>query len=212
MSSINPFFTFSYAQPEEYRFCHDSVFLAREVFERFPMKPNLKVLDLCSGVGVVGLDFLHHLNTSGKDLPEVFDFLEVQSVYKEYFFENAKRIGEIKTKISFININYANLFKKDFHEKYDLILCNPPYFRLGLGILSPSEFKNRCRFFIDSDFKTLFESIDFSLKEDGMAFVLLRDLKDNGIDTLNEAREILKDKRTVKVISEIRGTPLVLIQ
>ncbi|MBV2168118.1 MAG: hypothetical protein KUL82_05355 [Bdellovibrio sp.] len=62
MSSINPHYTFHYSQPEEYRFSHDSVMLARKVFERVSASAmeNWRGLDLCSGCGIVGLDFLFH--------------------------------------------------------------------------------------------------------------------------------------------------------
>lgn len=213
MSSINPHFTFTYSQPEEYRFCHDSVFLARTVFEVHPQeKKVLKALDLCSGVGIIGLDYLFHLRFSNREMPHFFDFLEVQNSYRSFFGENVKQLGEIRSELRFLNQNYEVLLNKEYEAQYDLILCNPPYFRLGLGMLSPSEFKNRCRFFIDSDFKTLFQAIHSSMKPDGHAYVLLRDLKENGIDTFKEAESMLRGKRTIEMIANIRGTPLVLIK
>lgn len=213
MSSINPNFTFHYEQPEEYRFCHDSVFLARRVFDILPQNKKVrKALDLCSGVGIIGLDFLFHHREAQRVLPEKFDFLEVQSIYKKFFDMNVEKLGEMSAELNFLNLNYKGLLVEEYKEEYDLILCNPPYFRLGQGLLSPSEFKNRCRFFIDSDFKTLLEAIHFSLRPEGVAYMLLRDLKENGVDTLKEAEKILEGKRNIKKIEEIRGTPLVSIQ
>lgn len=213
MSSQNLHFTFNYAQPEEYRFSHDSVFLARQVFELF--SGNLKDavgLDLCSGCGIVGLDFLFHCKTTGLNLPEHFDFVEVQNIYREYFEENCQRFGADLPSLNFINENYEILKSESYQGRYDLIMSNPPYFRVNQGMPSPSEFKNRCRFFIDSDFKNLIEAIHNALKPGGSAFILLRDLQHHGVNPLFEARKILGDKRLVSIVADIRGTPLVLIK
>lgn len=212
MSSINPHFTFHYTQPEEYRFSHDSVFLARQVFELVSGDlSSWRGLDLCSGCGIVGLDFLFHLKKAQLTMPAHFDFLEVQKVYQPYFEENLKNFGDGLPSVRFLNQNYESLKSMPDSEKYDLILSNPPYFRPNQGKMSPSEFKNRCRFFIDSDFKTLIEAIDQALNPLGRAYILLRDLQDHGWSPLNEARKILAGRRDIKQVADIRGTPVVMI-
>jgi tRNA1(Val) A37 N6-methylase TrmN6 len=208
MSSINPHFTFEYSQPQEYRFSHDSVFMARRVFEILECA-NLndwRILDLCAGCGIVGLDFLYHLRAAGSALPASIDFLDVQPVYAEHFARNSQAIPEASTR--FLNKNYADLLESTEH--YDLILCNPPFFRENQGHLSPSEFKNRCRFFIDSDFKTLLQSILHTMKPNtGRAYLLLRDLSDHGIDVEQETRELLEGKCKIQKAGDIRGTSLI---
>lgn len=210
MSSINPHFTFHYSQPPEYSFSHDSVFLAREVFEwcrRESFQPR-RALDLCAGCGIVGLDFLFHLRQAELSLPESFSFVEVQEVYREHFALNRERLGSLETWTEFIGKNYADVGG----QAYDLILCNPPYFRPGQGTLSPSDFKNRCRFFIDSDFHQLIKSLGHNLSPLGKAFVLLRDLGDHGWNPLIEAHEILGDDFILQKVADIRGTDLILIR
>lgn len=212
MSSLNPYFTFNYVQPEEYRFSHDSVFLARKAFELH--SGNLKEaigLDLCAGCGIVGLDFLYHWKVAGRPLAGKFDFLEVQNIYRGYFDQNVKSFGADLLSVNFLNQNYDVLKSESYKARYNIILSNPPYFRPEQGILSPSEFKNRCRFFIDSDFKNLIEAINNSLRPEGVAYLLLRDLKDHGHDPLAEARTILSGHRSISVVADIRGTPLALI-
>lgn len=212
MSSINPHFTFNYSQPGEYRFSHDSVFLARRVFEIYKNTSveKLRGLDLCSGCGVIGLDFLFHCyNETQKSFRE-FDFLEVQDVYAEHFSTNVERLGSIPTELSFLNKNYSELHSEKFANTYDLILCNPPYFHQGQGKLSPSEFKNRCRFFLDSDFKSLLQGIAHALKPQGQAYVLLRDQKEHGWNSFEEAQKVLSDMQLEK-LEDIRGTDLVKI-
>ncbi|WP_374029089.1 methyltransferase [Bdellovibrio bacteriovorus] len=214
MSSINPHYTFQYSQPEEYRFSHDSVFLARRVFEfvKDDDWDQARGLDLCSGCGIIGLDFLFHLqNETGKSLA-AFDFLEVQSLYHDHFTKNLCELGETKTACHFINDNYQVLSTEPFKESYDIVLSNPPYFQVGQGKLSPSEFKNRCRFFIDSDFRSLILGIENSLAPQGRAFVLLRSLADHGMSYLKEAERLVSKRVSIQSLGDIRGTDLVLLK
>ncbi len=213
MSSINPYYTLSYVQPEEYQFSHDSVFLARRVFEilRATKTDPKRVMDLCSGCGVVGIDFLVHLQNAGISAPDKIDFLEVQSVYHSFFAKNIAQVAGVKA-FEFVTLNYADVAKKkELKAQYDLIMCNPPYFKKELGILSSSEFKNRCRFFIDSDFDNLINSLIYLLKPEGLAYILLKDLSQNGFP-LNEQLQPFSDRIRFKVLEKIRSTDLYQIQ
>ena len=208
MASINSHFTFNYSQPEEYRLSHDSVFLAREIFERMRGEDltGKRGLDICAGSGVVGMDFLFHRRAAGQSLPVSFDFLEVQEVYSGHFVANASQLGPIETRLNFLCCNYNILTEAKFAEAFDLVVCNPPYFLPGRGKLSPNEFKNRCRFFIDSDLRSLLAGVHNCLKPFGVCYMTLRELKEHGLDILAEAREFSKNKLLIEVAGEIRGT------
>ena len=140
MSTINEHFTISYSQPEEYRFSHDSVFLARRVFEDIRngnTQPPRRLLDLCAGCGVIGLDLLLHMERENIPLPETADFVDVQAVYKEHWKQNVRALQPLLKKppaFEYHAVNYAELHAA---TPYDLIVCNPPYFRTGHGRLSP---------------------------------------------------------------------------
>lgn len=217
MSSINTEFTFEYSQPSEYQFSHDSVFLSQVVF-RYLKNNNITVnqgLDLCSGSGVVGLDLLFHLNRACLQLPTNFDFLEVQEQYREHFQLNKNKLFEIthcRTELKYISKNYEVLRSSDCTEKYDLVVCNPPYFFVGQGKMSPSEFKNRCRFFIDSNFIFLIEAIINSLKKNGLCFLLLREQSAHGWSLWQQLLQLLPENITACKLEPIRGTDLVLLQ
>lgn len=208
MSSVNMHYTFHYSQPDEYRLSHDSVFFARQVFEHMKNTDlsNLSALDLCAGAGVVGMDFLFHRRSAGETVPKVFDFLEIQEIYRNHFTENIKRLGEVTSQLNFVLRNYNDLQTHEFKDHYDLILSAPPYFLPGHGKLSPSEFKNRCRFFIDSDLKNLLLGIQYSLKKSGSAYLLLRDLPEHNWNVIQEAEMICSPKMELSVLGDIRGT------
>lgn len=196
MSSVNPNPTFSYSHPGEYNFSHDSVFLAHKVSEIIKADGLIirNTLDLCAGCGVVGLDLLFYLNKENLVLPDTVNFLEIQDLYRTHFLKNVESLTahlNRKPEFQFLHMNYDQLsLSADFKNKYDLIISNPPYFRKGYGKLSPSEFKNRCRFFIDSDYPNLIKSIEYSLHPEGKAFVLLKSLQEHGIDIEKEFHSI----------------------
>lgn len=210
MASINSHFTFNYSQPEEYRLSHDSVFLAREIFERLSALDLLgkRGLDICAGSGIVGMDFLFHRRAAGQSVPDFFDFLEVQEIYSDHFSLNCDRLGPIDTQLNFLCRNYDTLIATEFAGAFDLIVCNPPYFMPGQGKLSPSEFKNRCRFFIDSDLQCLLAGVHNCLKPDGIGFMTLRELAEHGLDILAEARNFSENRLQIKQAGLIRGTHL----
>jgi tRNA1Val (adenine37-N6)-methyltransferase len=214
MSTINLHYTFNYSQPKEYRLSHDSVFLSRQVFEQLGNidLTNASALDVCAGAGIVGMDFLFHRRKDQQSLPANFDFLEIQDCYVQHFNENQRRLGDLRTRLNFLLCNYNDLKKSEFRQKYDLILSAPPYFLAGHGKLSPSEFKNRCRFFIDSDLRNLLLGIHNSLKNNGTAFLLLRDLPEHGINILSEAETICKNLMQLTVLGDIRGTHFVKLR
>jgi len=214
-------FTYQYSQPEEYRFSLDSVEMAWEVAQHLKerigedskekkqspsdyLKNQIRrwqVLDLCAGCGVIGFEINFHLPSLRH-----IDFVEVQEIYQDHFEANKAKVqneGEFK----FHNLNYEDILKNpNFAQKYQLVLCNPPYFKIEQGKLSPSEFKNRCRFFIDSTFEKLIDSIEYSLAPAGEAYLLLRPLEEHGFDLLDELRTRIKGRLKCENLTMVRGT------
>jgi tRNA1Val (adenine37-N6)-methyltransferase len=207
----NTHYTYDYFQPEEYKFSLDSVFFAQKIAKLIESTPdinNWKALDLCAGCGIIGFELSHHTQHQMK-----IDFLEVQSVYQSFFDKNKKMIypEDTNDQFSFLNINYNQLLDKKFENTYDLIVCNPPYFFKEEGLLSPNDFKNRCRFFIDSDFETLIQAIVFSLKPNAKAYVLIRSGAHHGRSPIEAITRILGDNGTADIIDHVRGTDIIMI-
>ncbi len=208
MSTINSHFTFNYSQPTEYRLSHDSVFLAREIYVQLQNieLTGTKALDICAGAGVVGMDLLFHRKKAMQSVPAAFDFVEVQEIYEQHFNTNSDRLGQSGSQLRFLCVNYDRLQDEVYTDVYKLIVCNPPYFFPEQGKLSPSHFKNRCKFFLDSDLQNLMKSIANCLHPEGTCFMTLKELAQHGLHTLAMAREFSKDKLLIENIGEIRGT------
>lgn len=190
--------------------------MARQAFELTAKRDltSSKILDLCAGCGIVGLDFLFHRHKAGLTQPLSTDFVEVQEVYKTHFNQNTnefKKIIGTQPYLQLINTNYENLQQPEYKDRYDLVLCNPPYFRLGQGALSPSEFKNRCRFFIDSDFKQLLASLEACTALGAEVYILLNSLSEHGIDLETEIRQFAPRFKSEK-IGLIRSTDFWLLK
>lgn len=207
-------FTYQYSQPHEYHFSVDSIEMpwkvSKYLLSNVYQKPlgDWKCLDLCSGCGVIGFELNFHI-----DQLHTWDFVEIQEIYQSHFERNRQMVLERKQSLrsegqfQFLNLNYEQIPEKtEFQQKYQLIVCNPPYFLPQQGKLSSSEFKNRCRFFLDSSFDMLIESLFQSLAMDGEAFLLLRDLEDHQINLLAELRRILGGRLKCENLDFVRGT------
>lgn len=180
--------SFEYLQPDSYHFSLDSVefakFVTQRVIEKWDHKiSDLKILDVCAGSGIVGMDLAYHL-------PQIrfLDFLEVQSEFESYLIENKNRLLKKRSLLGhptvleskLIFANYEVMCSGNFRESYDLILCNPPFFLFGTGKIPPNALKARCHFFIDSTPERLVQGIANSLKPDGVAYFLCKDSRVEG--------------------------------
>lgn len=201
-------FTLSYFQPSEYQFSLDSVELAKRVADHYRSHSKLsklRFLDLCSGCGVIGLEIYYYLRSI-----QQMDFVEIQNVYLEYFEKNLG-LFDPRPNFKFVNENYQD-FGGRVKGQYDVIVCNPPYFFAGEGVLSPSDFKNRCRFYLDASFRELIESITQLLSPGGEAYILINKGEAYGKNRVEEAKSFLTPDFELTVLEKIRITDLVKIK
>lgn len=201
---MNKKFTLQYHQPTDYQFSLDSIQLAEKIVALYRERADLsklRCLDLCSGCGVIGLEIYFYL----RELRH-FDFVEIQEVYRSIFEQNLKLFDPLPS-FPFLQKSYSA------HQgQYDLIVCNPPYFFSGEGVLSPSDFKNRCRFYLDASFYNLIESITHLLAPQGEAYILISKGEAYGKNRVEEARQLLNQQFQLEELGKIRITDLVRIK
>jgi len=200
-------FTYHYSQPDDYHFSLDSIQFAEFIADELKEKPNLEkfsVLDLCAGCGVIGFELNFHL-------PQLWaiDFLEVQSIYREHFYKNLNLVKDKNFTANWIENNYNILLKDDYKNKYDLIISNPPYFIEHHGTLSPSDFKNRCRFFLDSSYENFILSMTHALKTTGVCYFLQRDLTVHKINLFQRLLNILPMNFDATIVKELRSVQII---
>jgi tRNA1Val (adenine37-N6)-methyltransferase len=155
-----------YSQPSFYHFSEDSIILAKVVADNIDINDK-KVLDLCAGCGVVGLE-LQECSSHKLDL----HFLEKQSAFRPYLEDNAGEDAEI----------FIGELQDYAHKDFDVIVCNPPYFFAGTGRESPNREKQSCRTIVREEFLYILKFIKevsgqmtkvfFIAREDGVGQVL----------------------------------------
>lgn len=204
-------FTYKYSQPDEYHFSLDSIHLAELVANDLKTSPHLeglRVLDLCAGCGVIGIELSWYL----QDIRRI-DFIEVQEIYTDYFYKNVALVNRPELQLRWHRMNYDELLNANWKNQYDLIISNPPYFQPNQGMLSPSEFKNRCRFYLDSTFGNFIYAMVNALAENGIAYFLLRSLKQHGSDVFSDMQRVLHNMPvSIEKIGDVRGTDVILLK
>jgi tRNA1(Val) A37 N6-methylase TrmN6 len=203
---------FKYSQPDFYRFNEDSTLLAKEVASFLVLdskRHNIKVLDLCAGCGIVGLELIDNC-----DHEIILDFLELQRDFEGHLRDNIKNFNEFIK--SFDHTVYMNSFLSlksiEFRKKYDVIISNPPYFLEGKGRPSPNMKKNICRFFQQRNLDEFVSSALFALKRSGYFFFLGRNKGENGSHLERMISKDVLAGRRLEVLKSFPGADLFLVR
>ena len=97
----------------------DTEILVEEVIKKYSNVENLKILDMCTGSGCIGITLKKKLNNAFVTLTDISDLaLEVAS-------KNAKD-NDIEVKII-----KSDMFE-NIDKKYDVIVSNPPYIKTNI--------------------------------------------------------------------------------
>lgn len=106
-----------------YTFTSDSILLSR--FAR--VKPKEVCADFCAGVGIVGF---HTYGLSPEKFSSV-TFFEMQKPLYDLLSENIRENG-LQDKFTAVNCRLQDI-TAEHAGRYSLILCNPPYMKIGGG-------------------------------------------------------------------------------
>ena len=145
-----------------YRFTSDSVLLSR--FSKAKRGDN--VADFCAGSGIVAFHF-YALNKHTQDIR--FTLFELQEELSALSKKTAQYNG-------FENFSFEQGrlqdIKKEYHEKFSLVLCNPPYEKGGFD--NDEYVKAICRKEITINLKEIARAAAFALKYGGRLCMLHR--------------------------------------
>ena len=158
-----------------FKFSIDSILLAEFV----SFKSHQTVLDMCTGNAPIPLIL------STKDDTLKIDAVEIQ---KEVF-DLAKRSIEHD---DYKNINLVNADIKDYKSKlkYDIVICNPPFFKVDEhSILNENIVKRIARHEVAITLKEVIEIAKNNLNENGKFYIVNR--TNRFLETINE----LQNKR-----------------
>lgn len=139
-----------------YCFTSDAVLLSRFA----TVKKGDVVADFCSGSGIVGL----HLYGLNKDKIKRVTLFEMQ---EELFSASVKSIqlNGLQDTFTAVNKKVQEISGQD--EKFSLIVCNPPYQKVGSGDVQEDIRIARCRTEIDLTLEELVSSVSRALKYGG---------------------------------------------
>ena len=87
------------------------------------LKNNMKIIDFCTGNAPIPmiLSTLTDSNIIGVELQKEIYNLSVQSI----------KINNLEDRITLLNMNVLDIFNVYETDSFDLITCNPPYFRVN---------------------------------------------------------------------------------
>lgn len=167
-----------YQDPDYFSFSLDSMLLAS--FATIGYRTN-KIVDLCSGNAPIPLYL--SLRTKAKIIG-----VEVQ----EHSYDLAKKsisVNNLDNQIEMINDNLKDINKKIGFNEYDLVTCNPPYFKVGSHNINPKDSKAIARHEILATLEDIIIEASNLLKSKGRFAMVHRP------DRLIEILELMKKYR-----------------
>jgi tRNA1(Val) A37 N6-methylase TrmN6 len=152
-----------YSQPSFYKFNSDSFDLIDYALKNSPTVQS--ILDLGAGCGIIGIEIAKRLSTKHLTL------VELQTEYRLYIEDNCKKYLNDEIKVEIVISSFQNYQPL---KKFDLIVCNPPYYLPGHGEVPKIPQRAFARMFLVDDWMILLSKIAQSLTEDGKALIVLK--------------------------------------
>lgn len=179
MTVLNDLFDYGlkiYQEEEFFKFSLDSLLLAEFVKYR----SHDKILDLCTGNAPVPLILGQKdstLNITGIELQENIYSLGVKSV----------RENKMQDRITLIN---GDAKTYEYNEKFDIVTCNPPYFKdKGTSLKNLNETKRIARHEIAITLEDIVAVAKRNLKETGTLYLVHR------VDRFLEVINVLQNNK-----------------
>ena len=182
-----------YQDPSQFCFGVDAVFLAAEA----QIKKKDRVIDICSGSGIIPLLLLARGDVQNITMVEYFD----------YFCDLAKKSAELNGCADRLNIVNADIKEIEKHFKkssFDVLTVNPPYEKNGHGIDSPDPMKNAARRETLCDIDDVCRAAAYLLETGGRMYMIHRPSRI--CDILCAMRKYKLEPRTLKLVQSKQGS------
>lgn len=152
-----------YQDEDNFKFSLDTILLAESV----NLKKNDKVLDLCTGGAPVPLILSTKYNNK-------IVGIEIQkSVYN--LAKESIRFNHLEDQIELINDNLINIKNYFPGNNFNVITCNPPYFKYNnSSLINEVETKAISRHEVTVNLKEIVQTISYMLKEHGTIYLVHR--------------------------------------
>ena len=145
-----------------FKFSIDSLLLAEFV----KVKDNLNILDM--GTGNAPVPLILSLKTNSKIVG-----MEIQEDIAELAQLSVKE-NNLEDQITIINADLKNIGEYYPKEYFDIITCNPPYFKESSSIINKSDYKSLARHEIAINLEIIFNLGFQYLKNNGILYMVHR--------------------------------------
>ncbi len=171
----------------------DTEILVEEVIKRTSMKENIKILDMCTGSGCIGISLAKNIENVRITLVDISK--EAIEIAKKNAIQN-----DVENKVTFIQ---SNMFE-NIKEKFDIIVSNPPYIKTDIIQTLDKQVQNEPHIALDGGkdgldfYKILISKAPNFLKENGKLFLEI------GYDQKQEVENLAKQNKYYKKIENIK--------
>ncbi|RHW66525.1 tRNA1(Val) (adenine(37)-N6)-methyltransferase [Clostridium botulinum] len=172
---------------QAFRFGIDAVLLAN-----FPtIKNGAKVVDLCSGTGIIPFILAGKTNASN------IIGIEIQKEIADMANRSIK-YNNLQEKVKFIEGDLKNLKLLKDIEKVDVVTVNPPYKTQGTGIININDKNAISRHEICCTLDDVVKAVKVLLKDKGKLYMIHR--PDRIVDIMNVMRKYYIEPKLIRTI------------
>lgn len=188
-----------YQDSDSYCFTSDAVHLANFV----KASKNAKVIDLCSGSGVIGILVFVKNHIDSVKLVEIQSHLAKLS-------EDSVKYNNLQKNIEIINKPLQNISDEIGKEKYEIVVCNPPYKQVGENLKNVKQDIAIARHEIKVTLEEIICEAAKLLKFGGKFYTILKE--ERLCDLITLSRKYNLEPKELRIITSVKGANVVMMQ
>lgn len=190
-----------YQDPEQFCYGVDAVLLAD--FASGYARARSRIMDLGTGTGIIPLILSH------KTEAEYIAGIEVQEQVYNIACKNIE-VNGLSGRLDFFQGNVADFDSTGINESFDIVTCNPPYFRAKCAIINDDSAKTIARHEVAGELEDFVKAARKLLKDRGHLFMVHR--PDRLVDICEICRKHRLEPKELQMISgKPDGVPNILL-